>query len=62
MKPSNEKPDAAEMGQLRAYLAQQGCTQAQIKQATGTATVNFKTRGEYVELLKTLCKSFPKAV
>jgi len=43
-------PGAAEFGQLRAYLAQQGYSQAQIKDAVGT-TPNGRTRAEITDQL-----------
>jgi len=44
-KPPNETPGPAEFGQLRAYLAQNGMSQAQIDEAIGTAP-DGRTRAE----------------
>lgn len=47
MKPPDKKPTQAEFGQLRAKLAQQGFSQAQIDSAVGKT--NDLTRHEVVE-------------
>lgn len=52
MKSQNEKPDAAEFGLLRAYLARQGVSQQWI----GEHTDKDKTRAENAEMLKAAMK------
>ena len=55
-KPPNGIPAAAEFGLLRAYLAQNGYTQVQIKTAIG-ATPNKRTRAQITDDLTNYIKS-----
>lgn len=57
-KTPNEKPDAAEFGLLRAFLAQQGFTQQWIQDNTGSP--NELTRAEITSQLKEAMKILPK--
>ena len=61
MKPSNGVPSAAEFGLNRAFLAQQGVSQATITEYMGT-NVGGRDRATINETIKEMCKSFPKAV
>lgn len=61
MKPSNENPTAAEFGQLRSYLALNGVSQDKINEVVPVGAHATMTRGDIVEAMKGLCKSFPKA-
>ena len=49
-RPPHEPPPAAEWGQLRAWLAQNGFTQAQIREAIGQQP-NGRTRAEIAAAL-----------
>lgn len=60
-RPPNENPTAAEFGQLRAFLATKGVSQAQIDEVVPAGAHATMTRGEIVEKMKELCRSFPKA-
>ena len=55
-KGKNELPDAAEFGQLRAYLAKNKVKQKDIKEAIGD-DVNGRTRGEIADLLRAWLKN-----
>lgn len=59
MKPSNESPDAAEFGLLRAHLATQGMSQAEITSVVGS-NVSGQTRSEIAAKLKAYLKAAPK--
>lgn len=59
MKPSNESPDAAEFGLLRAHLAGQGMSQADINSVIGT-NVGGQSRDDIVNKLKAYFKAAPK--
>ena len=52
-------PDESEFGRLRAYLAQAGVSQAEIKDVIGDAPAG-KTRAEIAELLRAWLKTRPK--
>ena len=62
MKPSNEKPSAAEFGLLRAFLAQKGVSQATIDERVPAGAHATMTRADIVVEMKAMCQSFPKAV
>ena len=59
MKPSDETPPANEFGQMRAYLAQQGFTQAWIDSTVG-ATPDGRTRSEIATELRAGLKVLPQ--
>jgi len=59
---SNELPDAAEFGLLRAWLAQKQVKQATINQFVPAGAHAYWTRAQIVEQLKLMCLSFPKAI
>lgn len=61
MKLSNEMPDAAEFGLLRAYLALQGVSQADITSVIGS-NVGGQSRKEITDKLKAWFKTRPKKV
>lgn len=51
MKPKNEKPSAAEYGQMVAYLAKHGVKANDIRKQIGSAP-NNRNRAEIVQALK----------
>jgi len=59
-KPKDGIPPANEWGKLRSYLAQQGISQAQIKEAVGGSVAGRK-RGEICEMLRAWLKARPRA-
>lgn len=61
MKSPNEKPSAAEFGEIRAWLATKGVAQATINQYVPAGAHATMTRGQIVEALKTMCRNFPRA-
>jgi len=61
MKPSNESPDAAEFGLLRAHLAIQGMSQIEITDVIGS-NVGGQSRAEITDKLKAFLKAAPKGV
>ena len=56
----NETPDAAEFGRLRAFLAQQGVKQAEIRDAVGTGA-NGRTRAQISQEIQAWLYTRPKA-
>jgi len=59
-KPKDEAMGGPEFGQLRAYLAVQGISQAMIDEAVGTAP-NGRTRNEVAADLRAWLRTRPKA-
>lgn len=59
MKPRNEAPTQAEFGDLVAFLAANGATQQQIREAIGSGP-NGRTRKEIAGELKAWLKNRPK--
>ena len=59
-KPKDSEMTANEFGQLRAYLARQGVSQAAIKEWIGTSAQG-RTRGEIADQLKENLKTLPAA-
>ena len=59
MKLPIDIPPAAEFGLLRAFLTQNGFSQAWINQTIGTAP-NSRTRAEITEQLKLALRALPK--
>ena len=59
-KPKDGIPQANEWGKLRSYLAQQGISQAQIKEAVGGSVAGRK-RGEISDALRLWLKERPRA-
>lgn len=57
--PPNGTPGAAEFGMLRAYLAQHGMSQAQIRQAIGTGAQG-RTRAQIAAELAAFCATLTK--
>ena len=60
MKDKNGTPPAAEFGQLRAFLAQAGVSQAQITEWIGGSPAG-RTRTEIADLLRAGLRELPKA-
>lgn len=58
MKDKNTKPDASEFGQLRAFLATVGFSQAWINEQTGSP--NELTRSQLTDNLRVALKVLPK--
>lgn len=58
-KPANDQMPANEFGQLRAYLAQNSVSQAEIDEAIGTAA-SGRTRSEVADDLTAWLKTRPK--
>ena len=59
-KPRGDTPPAAEFGLLRAYLAQQGVSQAEITEAIGIGAQG-RSRAEITDELRAWLKTRPKA-
>jgi len=59
MAAKNEVPNAQDFGLMRAYLAQQGFTQAWINATVGTAP-NGRTREQITAELRTAMRTLPK--
>jgi hypothetical protein len=60
MKRRSDAPPANEFGELRAYLARQGVSQAQIDAAVGTAA-DGRSRQEVADALRAWLRTLPKA-
>lgn len=58
-KPKNGTPSSSEFGQLRACLAQNGVSQAQIKAVIGTGAQG-RSRAKITQLLREWMKGLPK--
>jgi hypothetical protein len=58
IRSKHEKPDASEFGQLRAFLAKLGISQAAIKEAIGDD--HNQSRAQIVAKLTVFCQRLPK--
>jgi len=58
-KPKNGMPPQSEFGQLRAYLAQNGVSQEQIRAVIGTGA-RGRSRNEIAQILRDWFKTLPK--